>query len=65
MQRNHRVIVIRNETYETLRHLGTVTESFNDVISRLIQKAASAQDSFQGAEGRTAATPLTPRGENG
>jgi predicted CopG family antitoxin len=65
MQRNHKVIVVRNETYETLRHLGTVTEPFNDVISRLIQKAASGQQPFQGTAGQTAAcSPLQP-GESG
>jgi predicted CopG family antitoxin len=64
-QKNHRTIVVRDDTYETLKHLGTVTESFNDVILKLIQKAVSAQDSFHGAEGQTAAEPYQPGGRNG
>jgi predicted CopG family antitoxin len=65
MQKNYKTIVVRSETYHTLRHLGTVTESFNDVISRLIKKAASGHDSFQGLDGQKTAAPRSPKGEDG
>jgi predicted CopG family antitoxin len=45
VQQNHRTIVVSDRNYETLRNLGTITDSFNDVISKLLenqnQKAAS------------------------
>lgn len=66
VQKNRKTIVVTEQTFETLRSLGTVTESFNDVIKRLIQnqKAASAQDSLEGTKGRIAAA-LQPGGHNG
>jgi predicted CopG family antitoxin len=48
VQQNRKTIVVTEKTFETLRSLGTVTESFNDVITRLIQKAATGQSSFEG-----------------
>ena len=46
--------------------MGTVTESFNDVIWKLIQKAVSGQQPFQGTAGQVTATdPLQPGGQNG
>jgi hypothetical protein len=35
----HRQIVVKKETYETLRNAGTITDSFDAVISRLIVAA--------------------------
>lgn len=66
VQKNRKTIVVTEQTFETLRSLGTVTESLNDVISRLIenQKAASAQDSFYGTKGEMTAVPLQPGGNN-
>ena len=57
-QRSHKNISVHDGTYEILKHMGAVTESFDDVIQRLIQKAASAQDSFEGTKGKMAAAPL-------
>jgi predicted CopG family antitoxin len=53
VQQNRKTIVVTDKT-ETLRSLGTVTESFNDVICRLIQKAATGQSSFEGHIGQSA-----------
>ena len=44
--------MVTGETYDSLKNLGTVTESFNDVIWRLIQKAVSGQQSFDGSAGQ-------------
>jgi predicted CopG family antitoxin len=63
-QKNRKTIMVSEDTYDSLRNLGTVAESFNDVITRLIQKAASAQDSLEGTKGRIAAAPLQPGGNN-
>jgi Putative antitoxin len=54
VQQNHKTIVVSERNYETLRNLGTITESFNDVISKLLEKAASGQSSFEGPIGQTA-----------
>jgi predicted CopG family antitoxin len=64
-QKNRKTIMVTEETYDTLKDLGTLTESFNDVIWKLIRKAASAQDSFDGTKGEMAAAPLQPGGNNG
>jgi predicted CopG family antitoxin len=37
--KNSRLIVISKENYEILRRAGTITDSFNSVISRLIKEA--------------------------
>ena len=52
-----KMISIRETTYKDLAQMGTLEDTFDSVISRLIenQKAVSAQDSFQGAKGQTAA----------
>jgi Putative antitoxin len=54
VQRNHKTIVVTEQTYETLKHMGTVTESFNDVILKLIENTATSQSSLQGHTGRAA-----------
>jgi predicted CopG family antitoxin len=41
--KDHRNITLHIDTYEKLRHMGVLTESFDDVIRRLIQKASSVQ----------------------
>jgi predicted CopG family antitoxin len=51
-QKNRKTIMITEDTYETLKNLGTVTESFNDVIWRLIQKAVSGQQPLDESAGR-------------
>lgn len=58
VQKSYKNIVIHDETYAELKKLGKVTESFNDVIWKLIYKAASGSDSFQGAGNQTAAALL-------
>jgi predicted CopG family antitoxin len=37
--KNSRLIVVSNENYEILRRAGTITDSFNSVISKLIKDA--------------------------
>jgi hypothetical protein len=51
VQKSYRTIVIHAETYDELKRLGTVTESFNDVIWKLI---ASGAGSSQGSTGQNA-----------
>lgn len=53
-QKAFKTIVITEDTYASLRKLGNVTESFNDVILKLIQKSATGQQSFEGLAGQTA-----------
>jgi hypothetical protein len=69
VQQSRKTIVVTEETFEALRSLGNVTESFDRVIRRLIQqqKAVSGHDSFQGLEGQKTAAPLhrDPRGKTG
>ena len=43
VQQTRKTIVVTGETFETLRNLGTVTESFNDVILRLIEKSKAKE----------------------
>ena len=38
-QRNNKIIVISEHNYETLRKLGTITDSFDSVITQLINAA--------------------------
>lgn len=45
VQKNHRTIVVKDNTYEALKHLGTVTESFDSVISKLIQTQSEKRSS--------------------
>jgi predicted CopG family antitoxin len=54
-----RMIAIREKTYHSLAELGNLEDSFDSVISRLIQKqkAASGQSSLQGHTGQEAAAP--------
>jgi predicted CopG family antitoxin len=54
VQKNHKNISLHDETYEELKRMGALTESFDDVIRKLIQKAASGQSSFEGRIGQTA-----------
>jgi predicted CopG family antitoxin len=53
-QKAFKTIVITEDTYASLRKLGNVTESFNDVILKLIQKSATGQQSFEGLAGQNA-----------
>ena len=39
VQQSRKTIVVTPETFDTLRNLVLVTESFNDVILRLIEKS--------------------------
>ncbi len=41
MQKEHKYIVISKDAYESLRNLGTVTDSFDSVISRLLKERQS------------------------
>ena len=43
VQQSRKTIVVTPETFDTLRSLGTVTESFNDVILRLIEKSKAKE----------------------
>jgi hypothetical protein len=45
--------------------MGELTESFDDVIRRLIVKAASVPDSLEGTKDGLAAAPPQPRGYRG
>jgi hypothetical protein len=54
VQKSFKTIVITDQTYDSLRKLGNVTESFNDVILKLIEKTATSQSSFDGRTGRIA-----------
>ena len=47
VQQSRKTIVVTPETFETLRNLGTVTESFNDVILRLIEKSKAKESKKQ------------------
>jgi hypothetical protein len=67
VQQSRKTIVVTERNFETLRKMGTVTESFNDVITRLIEKAMSGQQPLDGSAGQTVAAPLhrDPRGKTG
>ena len=67
VQKGRKNISIYDDTYETLRHMGSVTESFDSVVRKLIEKAASSQQPLDGSGGQTAAAPPIPRsgGQNG
>jgi predicted CopG family antitoxin len=60
-QKNHRNVCLHDTTYETLKQMGALTESFDDVINRLI-KAAFGSSSFEGRESQKAGT-LQPEAE--
>ena len=64
VQQSRKTIVVTEHTFETLRKMGTVTESFNDVIARLIQnqKAAMSGQSLAGSSQNKAAAPLSTNG---
>ena len=64
-QRNYRNVSLKDDTYETLKQMGDLTESFDDVVKRLIIKAASAQQPLSGKSGSITAAPLQPGGNNG
>jgi hypothetical protein len=64
-QKSFKTIVVHDDLYDELRRLGTVTESFNDVIWKLINKAASGQSSFQGPADQKTAAPSELGGQNG
>jgi hypothetical protein len=61
--KNHRMIVISQQNYEILRKAGTITDSFNSVISKLIKDAkldenvAMARGSLAGSTESTATAP--------
>jgi predicted CopG family antitoxin len=57
VQQSRKTIVVTEQIFETLRKMGTVTESFNDVITRLIQnqKAAMSGQSLAGSSQNKAA----------
>jgi predicted CopG family antitoxin len=61
-QLNRKTIVIHNDLYEELKRLGTVTESFNDVIWKLIQKAASGRRVPEKNSSQTAAALMRSEG---
>jgi predicted CopG family antitoxin len=66
VQQNRRTIVVTEQNFEALRKMGTVTESFNDVITRLIenQKAAMSGQSLAGVSQSIAAASIsTPSSE--
>jgi predicted CopG family antitoxin len=50
---SRKMIAVSEKTYHNLAELGNLEDSFDSVISRLIQKqkAASSLDSCQGAQG--------------
>ena len=54
VQKGRKNISIYDDTYETLKHMGAVTESFDSVVRKLILKAASSQQPFDGSAGQTA-----------
>jgi hypothetical protein len=53
VQQSRKTIVVTERNFETLRKMGTVTESFNDVITRLIEKAMSGQQPLDWSAGLT------------
>jgi len=61
------MIAISERTYHNLAQMGTLEDTFDSVIERMIQreKAASAQDSLERTKDGIAAAPLQPGGHNG
>ena len=49
VQLGRKTIVVTQETYETLKHMGAVTESFEDVILRLIEQNKLRKKGVNGA----------------
>jgi hypothetical protein len=61
MSSKSRLISVSEKTYHTLAEMGTLEDSFNSVIEKMIeerQKAASSQQPFQGSDGPRATAPL-------
>ena len=44
VQKGRKNISIYDDTYETLRHMGSITESFDSVVRKLIEKAPSVKE---------------------
>jgi len=51
-QRNYRNVSLKDDTYEVLKQMGDLTESFDDVVKRLITKAASAPSTLERTEAK-------------
>jgi predicted CopG family antitoxin len=64
VQINRRTIVVHDDTYETLKSFGTVAESFDDVIWKLINRAVSDLDSYHGPQGQKAARAASTIGRS-
>jgi hypothetical protein len=60
MSSKSKMISVSEKTYHDLAQMGTLEDSFNSVIQRIIerQKAASSQQPFQGSDGPRTAAPL-------
>jgi hypothetical protein len=56
IQQSRKTIVVTEQNFEALRKMGTFTESFNDIISRLLQNQipASGQSPLVGSTGQDA-----------
>jgi hypothetical protein len=56
VQQNRKTIVVTEKNFEALRRMGTITESFNDVITKLLQnqKAAMSGPTLTGSVQNTA-----------
>ena len=65
MQRNHRNISVHDDTYETLKQMGAITESFDDVVRKLIEKAAGQQPLVGTANQQQSTITLPSRKYNG
>jgi hypothetical protein len=65
VQQSRKTIVVTEQIFDILRGMGNVTESFNDVITRLIvqnQKAMSGQQPLVGSAGQDTAAPQSTVG---
>ena len=62
-----KMIAISEKTYHNLAELGNLEDSFDSVISRMIQKekAVSGQQPLGGSGGQTTAAPQRPGGRDG
>jgi hypothetical protein len=61
MSSKSRLIAVSEKTYHDLAKMGTLEDSFNGVIEKMIeekQKAASSQQPFEGSDGPRTAAPL-------
>jgi hypothetical protein len=61
-----KMIAISKRTHHNLAQMGTLGDTFDSVIDRMIQreKAASAQDSLERTKDGIAAAPLHHGGQN-